>query len=92
MRLSIRDCLAFEQHLIDATRTVVGWRAPWLSRFDRFWQQRRGRSLLAPPKVWYERPIYYKGNPHSVVGPEAGDAATTPVSPSGWITSWNSRP
>ena len=68
---SIRDCLAFEQHLIDATRTVVGWRAPWLSRFDRFWQRHRGRSLLAPPLVWYERPIYYKGNPHSVVGPDA---------------------
>jgi 2-keto-4-pentenoate hydratase/2-oxohepta-3-ene-1,7-dioic acid hydratase in catechol pathway len=30
-----------------------------------------GRGFLRPPPVWYERPIYYKGNPNSVVGHDA---------------------
>ncbi len=68
---SIRDCLAFEQHLVQATRTVVKWRSPLVARLDAWIERRRGRALLAPPRVWYERPIYYKGNPHSVVGHEA---------------------
>ncbi len=68
---SIRDCLAFEQHLVRATRTVVKWRSPLAARLDAWVERRRGRALLAPPRVWYERPIYYKGNPHSVVGHEA---------------------
>ncbi len=60
---SIRDCMCFEQHLIQATRTVARWRVPalaWLAN-----------PLIKPPRVWYERPVYYKGNPASVVGPEA---------------------
>jgi 2-keto-4-pentenoate hydratase/2-oxohepta-3-ene-1,7-dioic acid hydratase in catechol pathway len=68
---SIRDCLAFEQHLVRATRTVVKWRSPLAARIDAWVERRRGRALFGAPKVWYERPIYYKGNPHSVVGHEA---------------------
>ncbi len=65
--LSIRDCMAFEKHIVQATRTVVKWRFPpaaWLDSLS-------GGRLIRPPKVWYERPVYYKGNPGSVVGPEA---------------------
>lgn len=68
---SIRDCLAFEQHLVRATRTVVKWRSPLLARLDAWTERRRGRALFGAPRVWYEQPIYYKGNPHSVVGPDA---------------------
>lgn len=68
---SIRDCMAFERHLAQATRTVVKWRFPALAALDAWVEKRRGRALLAPPAVWYERPVYYKGNPHSVVGPDA---------------------
>jgi 2-keto-4-pentenoate hydratase/2-oxohepta-3-ene-1,7-dioic acid hydratase in catechol pathway len=42
---SIRDCMAFEEHVRNAAGSV--------------------------PDVWYERPIYYKGNPDSVQGPDA---------------------
>jgi 2-keto-4-pentenoate hydratase/2-oxohepta-3-ene-1,7-dioic acid hydratase in catechol pathway len=68
---SIRDCMAFEQHLVRATRTVVKWRSPLLARIDAWVERRRGKALFGAPRVWYERPIYYKGNPHSVVGPGA---------------------
>lgn len=33
----------------------------------RFFRERTGRATA---QVWYERPIYYKGNPGSVIGPE----------------------
>lgn len=68
---SIRDCMAFERHLIQSTRTAVKWRSPWLATLDRWFDRVAGRSLFPVPKVWYEQPLYYKGNPHSVVGPEA---------------------
>jgi 2-keto-4-pentenoate hydratase/2-oxohepta-3-ene-1,7-dioic acid hydratase in catechol pathway len=38
---------------------------------DRLLERLFGKGFLRPPSVWYERPLYYKGNPHSVVGPEA---------------------
>lgn len=68
---SIRDCLAFEQHYIGAMRTVAKWKLAPLAGLDRGIARVLGRGFLRPPKVWYERPIYYKGNPASVVGHEA---------------------
>jgi len=68
---SIRDCMVFGKHLIQATRTVVKWRFAPLARLDAWVERWRGRALLAPPSVWYERPVYYKGNPFSVIGPDA---------------------
>lgn len=65
---SIRDCLAFERHLIQATRTIASWKAPTLVSLDKGMERVFGRGFLRPPNVWYERPIYYKGNPNSVVG------------------------
>lgn len=68
---SIRDCLAFEQHLIQATRTIASWKTPTLVFLDRGMERLFGRGFLRPPPVWYKRPIYYKGNPNSVVGHDA---------------------
>lgn len=68
---SIRDCLAFERHLIQATRTIASWKAPTLVFLDRSVERLFGIGFLRPPPVWYERPIYYKGNPNSVVGHDA---------------------
>jgi 2-keto-4-pentenoate hydratase/2-oxohepta-3-ene-1,7-dioic acid hydratase in catechol pathway len=65
---SIRDCMCFEEHLLGAMRTVVRWRFPPLSALDRLAKKLFGRGLLKVPAVWHERPLYYKGNPHSVVG------------------------
>ncbi|NIO04066.1 MAG: fumarylacetoacetate hydrolase family protein [Proteobacteria bacterium] len=68
---SIRDFMAFEKHIVQATRTVAKWRFPPLATLDTWAERLWGRPLIGAPKVWYERPIYYKSNTFSVVGPEA---------------------
>ena len=68
---SIRDCMAFERHVIQCMRAVARRRYPPLAAVDAWLQRLCGRGILRPPKVWYERPVYYKGNPMSVVGHEA---------------------
>lgn len=68
---SIRDCLVFEKHLVQATRTAVRWRSSAAAGLDSLLQKTLGKPLVPVPRVWYEQPIYYKGNPLSVVGPEA---------------------
>jgi 2-keto-4-pentenoate hydratase/2-oxohepta-3-ene-1,7-dioic acid hydratase in catechol pathway len=68
---SIRDFMAFEQHIINSIRTV---RLKRLGPFDA-WLERifgRKRSIAYRfNKAWYERPIYYKSNRFSVVGTDA---------------------
>jgi 2-keto-4-pentenoate hydratase/2-oxohepta-3-ene-1,7-dioic acid hydratase in catechol pathway len=65
---SIRDCMAFEQHIINSIRAIG------LKRFARFdeWIEKafgRRRSIAyLVNRAWYERPIYYKSNRFSVVG------------------------
>ncbi len=68
---TIRDCMSFEGHLINAMRTVVKWKFRPAAALDRMLARWFGKGFLRPPRIWYERPLYYKGNPHSVVGPEA---------------------
>lgn len=68
---SIRDCMTFERHLIQATRTAAKWRWRPLAGIDSLMEKICGRGILRVPRVWYERPLYYKGNPRSVVGPDA---------------------
>jgi len=53
---SIRDCLVFEAHLVNAMKA---------------WEKLANRPVTAIPKVWYERPTWYKGNRFSVAGHEA---------------------
>jgi 2-keto-4-pentenoate hydratase/2-oxohepta-3-ene-1,7-dioic acid hydratase in catechol pathway len=51
----IRDCLVFEEHLVNSlTRT----------------SERTGRPRPPIPEVWYRQPVYYKSNRFSVVGPD----------------------
>ncbi len=68
---SIRDCLCFEQHIINCIR-VVGLKrfAPLDKWIERVFGRKRSIAYLAN-KTWYERPIYYKSNRFSVVGPDA---------------------
>jgi len=65
---SIRDCLCFEQHIINAIR-VVGLKkfAPLDEWIERTFGRKRSIAYRAN-KTWYERPIYYKSNCFSVVG------------------------
>ena len=68
---SVRDTMSFERHVIQATRRAVP--AP-LRRLDIALERRVGprRSLAGRAnKAFYERPLYYKSNPRSVVGPGA---------------------
>ncbi len=68
---SIRDCMAFEQHIINSIRAVgLKKLAPldeWIERtFGRRWS-----LAYFLNRAWYQRPIYYKSNRFSVVGTEA---------------------
>lgn len=47
-----RDCLVFEQHLVNSFKQA---------------EKMTGRSFDIP-KVWYDQPIYYKGNRMSFIG------------------------
>ena len=68
---SVRDSMSFERHIIQATRRAA--LGP-LGRVDDLLERRVGprRSLAGRlNKAFYERPLYYKSNPRSVVGPDA---------------------
>jgi len=55
---SIRDFMVFEAHVLGAMRTVARLRG-------------EPADAVALPPAWYRIPAYYKGNPASVVGPDA---------------------
>ena len=64
----IRDCLCFEEHLVQAYRALRESRAALepdpeaaLAEFER-------NGLFRVPEVWYRQPIYYKANRFAVVG------------------------
>lgn len=68
---SIRDCLCFEQHIINCIR-VVGLKrlAPLDEWIERVFGRKRSIAYFGN-KAWYERPVYYKSNRFSVVGTNA---------------------
>lgn len=66
--LSIRDCLVFEGHWIQCARRIANRYLPLAGRVDRGFHRLTGRSLFGPPRVWYQRPLYYKGNCAAVIG------------------------
>ncbi|TWH34486.1 MULTISPECIES: fumarylacetoacetate hydrolase family protein [unclassified Aminobacter] len=66
--IQIRDCLCFETHLkqaFDAARRV---RANAMPDPEKALEEFERTGVLAVPKTFYERPIYYKANRFSVVG------------------------
>jgi 2-keto-4-pentenoate hydratase/2-oxohepta-3-ene-1,7-dioic acid hydratase in catechol pathway len=68
---SVRDFMAFEQHIINSIR-AVGLRR--LGPLDEWIERTFGRKRSIAyrlNKAWYERPIYYKSNRFSVVGTDA---------------------
>jgi 2-keto-4-pentenoate hydratase/2-oxohepta-3-ene-1,7-dioic acid hydratase in catechol pathway len=58
----LRDFLSFELHVRQAraNRYLMGYGS-----------ERIDPAKVEVPKLWYERPVYYKGNPFSVVGHDA---------------------
>lgn len=68
---SIRDCLSFEQHIINIIREI-GLKK--IARLDVWIEKTFGRKRTIAyriNKAFYERPIYYKSNRFSVVGTDA---------------------
>lgn len=68
---SIRDFMSFEQHIINSIRAVGLKR---LAPLDEWIEKSFGRKRSIAyrlNKAWYERPIYYKSNRFSVIGPDA---------------------
>ncbi len=68
---SIRDAMAFEDHIINATR--VAGLGP-LGSIDALIDQRFGRKYTLARllnRAWYRQPVYYKSNRFSVVGHSA---------------------
>lgn len=68
---SIRDTMAFEQHIINSTR-IVGLKkfAPVDEWLERIFGRKRSLAYRFN-KAWYERPVYYKSNRFSVVGSDS---------------------
>jgi len=65
---SIRDAMAFEDHIINATRAVSP--GP-LGKIDEKVERYFGRKLSLAyqlNRAWYKRPVYYKSNRFSVIG------------------------
>lgn len=68
---SVRDAMAFEDHIINCIR-VLGLKK--LGPVDEWIEKRWGRKVTLARfinRAWYERPLYYKSNRFSVVGPDA---------------------
>lgn len=64
----IRDCLCFEQHLVQAFNVLRKVKAEAepdpiaaLAEFEK-------KGLFRIPEVWYQQPLYYKANRFSVIG------------------------
>lgn len=67
--VSFRDCALWERHMIDAARGVLRLTAPRLSRLVAGYERITGRVFprLRPGALWYEQPVYYRGDPLTVV-------------------------
>jgi len=66
---SIREFMVFEQHILNCLRKFAMPR--WLGALDEWLDGTFGRRATAAyrlNRLWYERPIYYKGNRFNVVG------------------------
>ncbi len=65
---SIRDAMAFEEHIINSIRTAgLGPFARLDETIEKWFGRRRSIAGLLN-REWHKRPIYYKGNRFSVVG------------------------
>ncbi len=68
---SLRDCMSFEEHIVQATRRAALKR---LAPADRLLERMVGRERSIGGilnRTFYKQPVYYKSNTRSVVGPEA---------------------
>lgn len=67
----IRDFANYELHVRQALATSMRMRAAADVDPETALQRLQASGMFAIPPVWYERPLYYKCNRFSVVGPDA---------------------
>ena len=67
----MRDCLAFETHYRQAREQALKLRASTFPDPEAAAVELRRSGDFDIPDIWYEQPVYYKGNRFSVIGPEA---------------------
>lgn len=86
---SIRDFMSFEQHAINCLRRLSMPR--WRGVLDEWIEGVLGRKATLAHRMnraWYERPLYYKGNRHSVVGDGATIAIPSFTKRLDWELEW----
>ena len=64
----IRDCLCFEEHLVQAFTVLRKNRAAAEPDPEAALIEFEKQGLLQIPDVWYQQPIYYKANRLAVIG------------------------
>lgn len=64
----LRDTMCYEQHYINCQKTILGMKGVDPETVD--------AETLKPPKIWYDMPLFYKGNVNSIIG--TGEEVTYP--------------
>ena len=64
----MRDFLCFEKHLVQAFQAARRVRAQAAPDPDQAMRDMEAKGILAVPKTWYERPIFYHPNRLTVCG------------------------
>ncbi len=68
----MRDCLVFEKHFLQVRAQAAVLKARLLGDTTEMAIAASGSKVGSSiPKVWYEQPLYYKGNRFSVTGPDS---------------------
>jgi 2-keto-4-pentenoate hydratase/2-oxohepta-3-ene-1,7-dioic acid hydratase in catechol pathway/sugar lactone lactonase YvrE len=77
--VAFRDCSLWEEHMIGVARGLLRMRESAAGLVADGYQRlaRRPFPRLRPRPLWYERPLYYKGNPATFIG--HGDAVRWPA-------------
>ena len=67
---AFRDCSLWEEHMIGAARGLLRLRESAAGRVADGYERlaRRPFPRLRPRPLWYEQPLYYKGNPATFIG------------------------
>lgn len=66
----MRDFLCFEKHLVQAFQAARKVRAQAAPDPDQAMRDMEAKGILAAPRTWYERPIFYHPNRLTVCGTE----------------------
>jgi 2-keto-4-pentenoate hydratase/2-oxohepta-3-ene-1,7-dioic acid hydratase in catechol pathway/sugar lactone lactonase YvrE len=70
---AFRDCSLWEEHMIGVARGLLRLRQSVAGTVSDGYERlaRRPFPRLRPRPLWYEQPLYYKGNPATFIGDEA---------------------